>query len=89
MAEQTEVLGIVDKYFAKMSGWLGKRISAFVAFLFILFAAGAIYGAFVVPHFGRFGIWLLAAPLALALIAYYNRTAAAILFAGLIILFVL
>jgi hypothetical protein len=89
MAEQAQALGVTDRYFARLSGWLGKRISAFVAFLFALFAAGAMYGALVVPHFGQFGAWLLVAPMALALIAYYNRAVATMLFAGIIVIFVL
>lgn len=89
MTEQAAALGLADRYFARMSGWLGQRISAFVAFLFVLFTAGAMYGALVVPHFPQFGTWFLVAPLLLALIAYYNRTAATILFAGLIAFFVL
>lgn len=91
MAEEKpeEVLGRVDKYFDRISSWLSQRISAFVAFLFLLFAAGAFYGAFLVPVFSEFSAYLLAAPIVFALIAYYNRTAAIVLFVALIFAFLL
>jgi len=91
MAEEKEasVLGRADTYFSRISTWLSARIAAFVAFLFLLFGAGAIYGAFIVPRMAEYSPYLLAAPFALALIAYYSRGAATIMFAGLILLFVL
>ena len=88
-AEITKSLGRVDNYFDKISSWLSARISAFVAFLFLLFAAGAFYGTFVVAKFPSMSIYLLGAPIVLALVAYYNRTAATVLFAGLILIFIL
>jgi len=87
--DAAKALGKVDGYFDRFSSWLSARISAFVAFLFLLFTAGAIYGTFIVARFPDIGIYLLGAPIALALVAYYNRTAATILFAGLILLFIL
>lgn len=78
-----------DKYFEKASSWLGERISRFVSFLFLLFGAGAIYGAIIVPRFPDYSIYLIGTPLVLALIAYYNRGVATILFFGLVLLFVL
>ena len=80
-------LGRVDKYFDRVSSWLSERIAAFVAFLFLLFGAGAIYGAVIVPRFSQYGFYLLGAPLVLALIAYYNRPAATLTFAGLVLFF--
>ncbi len=84
-AEQTQ--GKVDQYFDKFSSWLSERIAAFVAFLFFLFAAGAFYGTFIVSRFPEYGFYLLAAPIVLALIAYYNRTLATFLLAGLVLVF--
>jgi len=91
MAEdkKEDVLGRADKYFSRVSSWLSERISAFVAFLFLLFGAGALYATFVIPRLPEYTPYLLAAPFVLALIAYYNRTAATILFAGLLLIFVL
>lgn len=81
--------GRADKYFEKASAWLGERISRFVSFLFLLFFAGAIYGAVIVSKFPGHSIYLLGAPALLALVAYYNRIVAAVLFAGLVMIFVL
>ena len=78
-----------DKYFAQASSWLSEKISRFVSFLFLLFGAGAIYGAIIVPRFSQYSIYLLGVPILLALIAYYNRGVAAVLFMGMILLFVL
>jgi hypothetical protein len=82
-------LGTADKYLGKVSNWLSERIAAFVAFLFLLFGAGAVYGAVIVPRFSQLGFYLLAAPVVLALVAYYNRSVATLLFAGLVLFFVL
>jgi len=84
-----KLAGEADKLFGKLSGWLGKQISTFVAFLFLLFAAGAFYGSFIVPKAGQWGALLLAAPLALALVAYYSRGIAVILFIGIALIFIL
>jgi hypothetical protein len=79
--------GRVDRYFDRFSSWLSERIAAFVAFLFLLFAAGAFYGTFIVSRFPEYGFYLLAAPIVLALIAYYNRTLATVLLAALVLIF--
>jgi predicted PurR-regulated permease PerM len=79
-AKPGNVLGIIDRVFDRFSSYLSERISAFVAFLFMLIALGSFYGYFIVPHFAEFAIYLLMAPVVLALIAYYNRTFASILF---------
>jgi len=81
--------GEADRLFGKLSGWLGRKISTFVAFLFLLFAAGAFYGSLIVPRAGQWGALLLAAPLALAVIAYYSRGTALILFIGIALIFIL
>ncbi len=80
--------GKTDHYFGKLSSWLGTRISAFVAFLFLLFGTGAIFGAIIVPKFSHFGGYLLLAPIGLAVVAYYNRVIATVLFAGIVLFFV-
>jgi len=78
-----------DQYFGKMFAWLSERIAAFVAFLFLLFAAGAGYGAIIITKFADVSAWLLLAPIGIAVIAYYNRGVASVLFAGLVLLFVI
>lgn len=83
------VLGIIDRIFDKASSYLSDRISAFVAFIFVMIALGTFYGTYFVPRFPNLEIYLLLAPLGLALIAYYNRTFATILFAAILLVVVL
>jgi len=78
-----------DKYFGKASDWLGERIARFVSALFLLFFAGGVYGAVIVSKFPGHSIYLLGAPAILALVAYYNRGVATVLFVGLVIIFIL
>jgi hypothetical protein len=77
-------LGRVDCIFDRFSSYLSDRISTFVAFLFVLIALGGFYGYFIVPRFPEFSIYLLIAPLGIALIAYYNRTFATIMFVAVL-----
>ncbi|MDP6670757.1 MAG: hypothetical protein QGI60_02990 [archaeon] len=79
-------LGRVDSLFDKFSSYLSDRISTFVAFLFVLISLGGFYGYFIVPRFPELSIYLLIAPLGIALIAYYNRTFATIMFLGILAL---
>lgn len=90
MAEEKEAkIGGSDRLFARLSNWLSERIAAFVAFLFVLFGAGAIYGAAIVPRFPGYEPYLLIAPFGVALLAYYSRGLAIALFVGLVLLFLL
>ena len=88
MAEEAKpsspIMGKVDKVFDKFSSYLNARISVFVAFLFMLIALGTFYGYFIIPRFQELSLYLLIAPVVLAIIAYYNRTFASILFIGLL-----
>ena len=86
VADSGPVLGTIDRLFNRFSSYLSDRISTFVAFLFLLIALGGVFGFFIVPHFGELAIYVLMAPLVLALIAYYNRTFASILFIGIILI---
>lgn len=73
--------GWIDNRLTSLTDYLGAQISRFVAFLFLLFAAGAIFGAFVYTTYPKYGLWFILAPIVLGLIAYYSRTFAIILFA--------
>ena len=85
-AEETaKTLGGTDKWYNKLAGYLSNRISAFVAFLFMLFAAGAFYGAFLVARLPELEMYLLLAPLVLALLAYHSRGFATLAFIGLLL----
>ena len=82
-------IGRVDRAFERVSSYLSDRISAFVAFIFVMIALGTFYGIYFVPRFPNLEIYLLLAPLGLALVAYYNRTFATILFAAILLVVVL
>lgn len=76
--------GTVDRAFDKLLGYLSHQISSFVSFLFLLIALGGFYGYFIIARYEHLAVYLLIAPLALALIAYYNRTFATIIFVMLL-----
>ena len=79
----------IENRFKSIAGYVGAQISRFVAFLFLLFAVGAFFGAFVYTNFPHIGIWLIVAPAVLGIIAYYNRVAAIVLFALFFVFFIL
>lgn len=80
-AAKENSLNWIERRFSSFAGYISAQISHFVAFLFLLFAVGAFFGAFVYTRFPQIGIYLIIAPAVLGLIAYYNRTVAIILFA--------
>lgn len=86
---KSESKGYTDSLLGKLSDLVGKSISHFVAFLFIIFALGAFYGTLIVARWPDYSHYLLIAPLVPALLAYYNRAFAAIIFVGLILLFII
>jgi hypothetical protein len=69
-----------DSIFEGIGKYLVEKITTFVTFLFLLFAAGMLYGRFIIPQFPGIEIFLLAGPFVIALIAYYNRLFAIIAF---------
>ncbi|MDD5147949.1 MAG: hypothetical protein PHH08_00620 [Candidatus ainarchaeum sp.] len=83
------ITGWIEKRFTGMASYLGAQISRFVAFLFLLFALGAFFGAFVYTRFPHVAIYFIIAPAVLGLIAYYNRTAAVILFIAFLVFFII
>ena len=88
-AKQNGITGWVENRFVGISNYLGAQISRFVAFLFLLFAVGAFFGAFVYTRFPEIGVYLIIAPAVLGLIAYYNRVAALVLFVFFFIFFII
>ena len=83
--EEIAELKGTDKWYNKVLSYLSDRMSAFVAFLFFLFAVGAFYGNFIVTRFPELETYLLIAPLVVGLIAYYNRAFATIAFVFLLL----
>ena len=60
-------------------------VSSFVAFLFFVFTAGMLFGLYL----SQIDPVFLFLPPVLGLVAYYNEKLALLLFAGLLILFLL
>ena len=79
----------VDEILTRISNYVTGTISSFVAFLFFLFALGAIYGALIVSRYPHLGIYLIIAPALVGLIAYYSRTFSLIIFAGVVLFFLI
>jgi len=80
-----------DNLFNKIIDYVQGGIATFVAFLFLLITIGAIFGALVVSHAGTIGgivPFILIAPAALGVLAYYNRDFAVAIFIILVLFFV-
>ncbi|MBU0662051.1 MAG: hypothetical protein ABH854_03920 [Candidatus Diapherotrites archaeon] len=80
-------IGTLDRWIARFVGHVTKQISTVVAALFLLFALGAVYGSLVTARQHELGTWLLIAPAALGLLAYYSRGFALALFVLIVIFF--
>lgn len=88
-AKSEPKLGNVDGWFSKIVGYTTTQISRFVAFLFLLFFLGAVYGLIVAGRDTELKTYLIIAPAVLGLIAYYDRGFAVLLFILLIVFFVI
>jgi type IV secretory pathway VirB2 component (pilin) len=78
--------GRVDNWFTKIQNYVTGVIGAFVAFLFLIFAAGAALTMFVMEQWPEKAFLVVLIPAAAGILAYYNRTYATIVFIGLIAL---
>ncbi len=79
----------VDGWIERVERYITGTISSFVAFLFFLFALGAMYGAVVISKSDELGIYLIIALALIGLIAYYSRTFSLIIFTGVIVFIIL
>ena len=80
-------LGKVDSAFQKILNYVGKQISNFVAFLFLLFTAGIAFGMYVTHNYPEYSGLFILIPALLGLVAYYNRTVAIIALIALMSVF--
>ena len=80
-----------EKLFDNIWAYVGKSVSLLVAFTFMIFALGSLFGYFIAMHISlrQEIILLLLIPPLLGLIAYYYRTFAIICFIIFIILVLL
>lgn len=81
-----ESKGRVDSWYDQVLAFVSQQISSFVAFLFLMFSAGAFYGAWVSARWHSDLHLFLLAPIAMAVIAYYNRTFATIVLILILVL---
>ena len=76
----------IDSWFAKIQKYVVAKIGHFVAFLFFLIALGAFLMMMFAQRYPNQAIWVVIAPAAAGLLAYYNRGFAIVLFVGLFFL---
>ena len=74
--------GSVDRLFLSVADYVSGKISNFVSFLFFLYTAGVVVGVLAMRYAPDYVAYVIIAPAIAGLISYYNRTIAAILFAG-------
>jgi hypothetical protein len=79
----------VDSWYDRLLRLISASISRFVAAIFLLFALGAFYGFIVAAKWPHLAHYLLAAPVVLAIFAYYDRTFATVVFAGMLLIFII
>ncbi len=77
----------VDSWFVKIQKYVTEKIGSFVAFLFVLYALGAMTAIMVSSIHPDLAYLVVIAPAIAGIIAYYNRAFATFCF-GIIILFV-
>jgi len=78
----------VESLFDRIWKFAGKSVSILVAFMFMVFALGSLFGYFIAMHINlrQEVVFLLLVPPILGLIAYYYRTFAIICFIVFLIL---
>ncbi|MBI4053566.1 MAG: hypothetical protein HY394_06040 [Candidatus Diapherotrites archaeon] len=74
-----------DRWYNRLGAWITRSIQRFVGFLFLLLAAGIIIGVFVATNRPQYIIPVVLAPILIALLSYYSRGIAILIF----ILFIL
>lgn len=85
----SDALGTVDKLFERLSNYVTRRISVFVAFLFFIFTLGSVYGSWIIIRKAPLAEILIIIPALMGLLAYYNRSFATAIFGAIILLFVI
>jgi hypothetical protein len=75
-----------DPWFEKIQKYVTAKIGAFVAFIFLIFAAGAFAAIMVMQRWPGHEWLVIMIPAVAGIIAYYNRTFAIIAFVLLLAL---
>lgn len=69
-----------DSWYEKVKGYVTKKVSTFVAFIFLLIALGVVVGIQATHYFSGAAWGIVIIPAGIGIIAYYNRAFATILF---------
>jgi len=87
MVDLKKIFDPFEKMFDKIWAFAGKSVSILVAFTFIIFSLGSLFGYFIAMHMSlrQEVVFLLLVPPLLGLIAYYYRTFAIICFIAFLI----
>ncbi len=80
-----EITKKVDGLFEKVQKYVTVKIGAFVAFVFLVFAAGAYAAIFVATRWPNSEWLIIAGPALAGIIAYYNRGFASVVFVVLVL----
>ncbi|MDD3084249.1 MAG: hypothetical protein PHP82_04465 [Candidatus ainarchaeum sp.] len=75
----------VDGWYKKIQDYLTKKIGSFVAFLFVLYALGALTAIFVMTKYPQQAYLVVIIPAIAGIVAYYNRAFATFIFFALVI----
>jgi hypothetical protein len=70
----------VDSWFEKIQNYVTAKIGAFVAFLFLLYAAGALTAIIIMTKYPQQAFLVALIPAAAGVLAYYNRAFATVAF---------
>jgi hypothetical protein len=76
----------VDSWYKKIQEYLTKKMGSFVAFLFVLYASGALTAIIVMTRYPQLVYLVVIIPAISGIIAYYNRAFATFVFFLLMIL---
>jgi len=78
-----------DDLYCKVKDFVGKQVSDFVAFLFIIFSLGMIYGWFIANKQPQFSTIFLIIPPIIGVFAYFSRAFATAVFVAVIALVII
>jgi len=70
----------VDRWYVRLANWITVNIQRFVAFLFLLLAMGIVLGIFIATNRPQYIIPAVLAPILVALLSYYSRGIAILIF---------
>lgn len=88
MVDWKKIFSPIENLFDRLWKFAGKSVQVLVAFMFMVFALGSLFGFFLgsVSNFRQEATLMLLIPPILGVLAYYYRTFATICFIAFLIL---